>query len=461
MQSVTTAQGPVAVPAVPLACPPNWRGEHARSIPASKRTTASQQRVMVLTVVDQGASSVSNFALAFLVAHYSDAHVLGVFAILTTTYILSQGLVRSLTSDCLLTRHETDDAEMSRFERSGFLSAIVGALTMAVVLLAASTLVSSELRIAFVIFALSFPLLACQDFARYIGINRFNPSYAIWLDVAWLVLFLVAYGVLRHQGLVSLPWVYGAWAATGSAVGVYALWNHLSLRHPRQLVSFWFTSERSVGFRFAGQFLLSSSWAYVVIYLFVLIFSIAVIGQFKLAQLAFGPIAVMVAGVLTALVAVASKSFQADVSRALRFVLLGGVVTAGIQLLWMVGVYFAPVGTMTRLLGPAWPQARHLVPLVGVVFALVALSGSAAAGLRSLRAARENLHLAVVMVPILFACCMVGGVVWGVEAAVAGLCIGYGVYAIVGWVLLVRAAHRYTRPAPGDELDLVMEVAEP
>ncbi len=164
---------------------------------------------------------------------------------------------------------------------------------MAIVLLAASMVLSSELRIAFVIFALSFPLMACQDFARYIGISRYNPAYAIWLDVAWLVLFLAAYGVLRHQGLVSLPWVYGAWAATGSAVGVYALWNHLSLRHPRQLVSFWFRSERSVGFRFAGQFLLSSSWAYVVIYLFVLIFSIAVIGQFKLAQLAFGPIAVM------------------------------------------------------------------------------------------------------------------------------------------------------------------------
>ena len=457
METVTTEHRPAVSPV----CPPTRRGEHSRAVPASKRATASKQRVMGLTVIDQGASSVSNFALAFLVAHYSDAHVLGVFAILTTTYILSQGLVRSLTSDCLLTRHETDDSEMAEFESAGFLSAILCALAVAVVLLVASTLVGPELRIAFVIFALSFPLMACQDFARYIGINRFNPAYATWLDVAWLVLFLAAYGVLRHQGLVSLPWVYGAWAATGSAVGLYALWNHLSLRQPRRLVSFWFTSERSVGFRFAGQFLLSSSWAYVVIYLFVLIFSIAVIGQFKLAQLSFGPVAVMAAGVLTALVAVASKSFAADVHRALRFVLLGGVVTGGIQLLWMVGIYFVPVGTMTKLLGPAWPQARHLVPLIGVVFALVALSSAAAAGLRSIRAAKENLHLAMVMVPILFTCCMVGGVVWGVEAAVAGLCVGYGAYAVVGWILLVRAAHRSTPPAPGDELDVVMEVVEP
>ena len=78
--------------------------------PASKRGTASSQRVMVLTIADQGASSVSNFALRLIVAHYSSASALGVFAILTSTYVLSQGLVRSLSSDCLLTRSETDDA---------------------------------------------------------------------------------------------------------------------------------------------------------------------------------------------------------------------------------------------------------------------------------------------------------------------------------------------------------------
>ena len=80
---------------------------------------------MVLTIADQGASSVSNFALAIIVAHYSSASALGVFAILTATYVLSQGLVRSLSSDCLLTRSETDDGLRSKYERGGYLAAIV------------------------------------------------------------------------------------------------------------------------------------------------------------------------------------------------------------------------------------------------------------------------------------------------------------------------------------------------
>jgi hypothetical protein len=311
-----------------------------------------------------------------------------------------------------------------------------------VLILGVSVLFSQQLRVTFVILGLSFPLLAAQDYARYIGISRYNPAYAVWLDGVWLVLFIVVYAVLRHQHLVSLEWVFGAWSATGAAVGLYALWNHLSIRNYKKMLSFWSASERSVGLRFAGQWLLVSSWAYVAIYLFVLIFSVAVIGQFKLAQVSFGLITVLSQGIVTGLVALAARYFQVDVGKALRFVLLGGLATAGVMLFWTAAVYFAPVHTMTKALGSAWPAARRMVPLMGLAFALTAMSGAAAAGLRAIRAAKENLYLAVAMVPILAAASLVGGILWGVQAAIAGLCIGYGINTIVGWWLLVHCARR-------------------
>ncbi len=431
----------------------NGRGRHSRSRPKSLRATASRQRVMAVTVVDQGASSASNFALAFLIAHYSNAHALGIFAIVSTTYILTQGLVRSLTSDCLLTRHDADDGVMATYERAGFLSALTCALGASVVILAISTAFSGDLRLTFVILGLSFTLMAAQDFARYIGISRYNPAYAVWLDMVWLVLFLVAYVVLRHEGHVSLPWVFGAWSATGAAVGLYAVANHLTVRNARNLISFWFQSERAVGLRFAGQWLLVSSWAYVAIYLFVLIFSVAVIGQFKLAQVAFGPITVMAQGIVTGLVAVAARYFRVDVSKAIRFVLLGGGATAVVMLLWTVAVYAAPVHAMTKALGPAWPDARKLVPLMGLAFALSSMSGALAAGLRAIRAAKENLYLAIVMVPVLAAASLIGGIVWGVQAAIAGLCVGYGLNTIAAWWLLLRCAHRLTPGSLSDEAE--------
>jgi O-antigen/teichoic acid export membrane protein len=460
---MTIDPGPVTMTATLPSRARHVRPEAVNVVPVSKRATASKQRVMFLTVVDQGMSSVSNFALAIIIAHYSDAHVLGVFAVLTTTYILSQGLVRSLTSDCLLTRHETDDTVMARFEQAGFLSAIAYSVALSVLLAAVGFLLSPEFRLTFLIFAAAFPLMACQDYARYIGISRYNPLYAIYLDLVWLLVFVGAYVDLRHAGLTTLPWIFGAWAASGAVVGLYALWNHAARHRFRGLFRFWYDSERHVGVRFAGQTLLVTSWTYVIVYLFILVFSVAVIGQFKLAQLAFGPIAVMGAGILTAMIALAAKAFQVDTRRAMRFVLLGGLATAAVTVVWMLALYFAPLHAMTKALGPAWPAARRLVPFIGLSFALSTISGAATSGLRAIRAAKENLRLALVMVPLLFVCCMGGALLWGIEAAAAGLCVGFVIYAAAGWTLLVRAVHRFTPGAGGESeaLDPVMEVAEP
>src|SRR5665213_2675087 len=90
----------------------------------SKRVTVSARRMLTLTMFDQAASSISNFALAILVAHYSGARALGIFALVTSTYIITQGVVRSFSSDCLLTRPETDDSVMARYEQGGYLTAM-------------------------------------------------------------------------------------------------------------------------------------------------------------------------------------------------------------------------------------------------------------------------------------------------------------------------------------------------
>jgi hypothetical protein len=438
------------------------RARHRR-FPRSLRATASRQRTMTVTVVDQAASSASNFGVAYLVAHYTNAHNLGIFAIVSTTYIITQGMLRSLTSDCLLTRHDPGDDVMEVYERSGYLSAIGYAILASLFMLVLASLFSAELRLTFIILAVCFPLMAAQDYGRYVGISRYNPAYAVWLDMAWLILFIIAFEVLRHQHHLSLGWIWGTYCATGALVGLYAARNHVTLRGAGRQLAFWFRSERHVGMRFAGQWMLASSWAYAAIYLFVLIFSLAVIGEFKLAQVAFGPVTVMSQGIVTGMVAMAARYFQVDVRKTLRFVMLGGLLTAGVMLAWTAAIYFTPVHTLTKALGSAWPAARQLVPLTGLAFALNGIMMSAVAGLRSLRAASENLRLAIIMTPVLAGCTMIGGVVWGVQAAIAGVCIGYAIYAVVAWTLLVRIAHRIKAdgaPVPGDDATLTADTTD-
>jgi hypothetical protein len=331
---------------------------------------------------------------------------------------------------------------------------------MALLVLALSPVFSPELRLTFIIFAVSLPLLSAQDYSRYLGISRYNPAYAICLDAAWLFLSVVGYFVLRHAHLVSLPWLFGSWSAAGAAVGVYTLWNHLGRRNLGELIRFWFKSERGVGFRFAGQWLLVSSWTYAAIYIFIAIFSVAVIGQFKLAQVAFGPITVLTQGIVTSMVALAARFFRVDVGKALRFVLLAGAATATVMLSWGALIYFIPVDTMTKALGPTWPAAHRMVPLMGLAFALTSLSGAFAAGLRSIRAAKENLRLSIVMIPILFGCSVTAGILWGVIAAIGGICVGYAIYSVAAFAMLVRCARRITPDdlAVEDEKDTIVPI---
>ena len=274
--------------------------------------------------------------LAIIVAHYSSAGALGVFAILTSTYVLSQGLVRSLSSDCLLTRSESDDGLRSSYERGGYLAAIVLSTSVAAVIAAVSGLLPGEFTLPFVIFAVSFPLMACQDFARFIGISRYDPAYAIRLDLAWLVLFLVAYVALQQEGLTTLAWLFGAWSGAGALVGLWTLRAHAATSGRRRLLRFWDRSERGVGLRFAGQFMLVTSWTYFVSYLLLFVLPLASIGVFKLSQLALGPITVLLAGVQSALIALATKRFQIDAHKAVRFLLIGGIGSFVLTMVWTV-----------------------------------------------------------------------------------------------------------------------------
>lgn len=433
-----------------------------RAVPStSRRDRASSRGVMVLTVVDQGASSISNFALALVVAHYSSASALGVFAILTTTYVLSQGLVRSLSSDCLLTRSEGDGALRAMYERAGYLTAIVLSASVAALVLALSGALPPAFTTPFVIFAVAFPLMACQDYARFIGISRYDPGYAIRLDLAWLVLFLVAYLALRHAGFTSLPWLFGAWSGAGALVGAWTVRTHLARNGYRRLLGFWNDSERSVGLRFAGQFMLVTSWTYFVSYLLLFVLSLSAIGEFKLSQLALGPITVLLAGVQSALIALAAKRFQVDTAQALRFLVLGGLGAAGLTVAWTALVYVAPVHAMTTVFGQSWPAARAIVPYAGLAVAFSAIAGAAISGLRAMRAASENLKLAVVMVPFLFILCMGGAKLGGTRGAAGGLAVAGALYSVLGWWLLVRLARRFVPGISDVVSDPVAEMSEP
>jgi O-antigen/teichoic acid export membrane protein len=407
------------------------------------KSASSVGRVVTLTVIDQGASSVSNFGLSVLVARGSDARDIGVFAIVVTTYILCQGLVRSVTSDCLLTRSGAEAAQRVRFERAGYLFAFLAASGMSLVLLGISAVVGSPFAIPFIIFAITFPLMALQDFSRYIGISRQDPAYAIRLDVAWIVVFAAAVIGLRVAGLQSLPWLFGAWTGAGALVGLWTAPTFISVRNGAEALRFWIASEWSVGVRFAGQFLVGTFGTYGVFYLLIFVLSIEAIGLIKVTQLALAPIVVLFTGVQSALVSIISRKMQENRQQAVRFLNAGAVLMTLAMALWTVAVYVAPVKALSGLFGHSWVQARPYMLWIGFATALGSVFQAYLIGLRAMRSARELLRLTVIMAPFLLVFPLVGAKVEGIRGMAVGLAAFYVIYAAVASVIFARAARHF------------------
>jgi O-antigen/teichoic acid export membrane protein len=437
------------------------RGRHAAGIrrngsgPAvSKRATASTGRVLSLTVIDQGVSSLSNFALAGVVAHFSAPHELGVFAIMTATYIIGQGLVRSYTSDCMLTRHEIDDTLMRPYEQGGYLTAFLASCAMSALIAAASVALPHDIAVPLFVFAACFPLIALQDYSRYIGISRHQPGYAIGLDTAWLILFVYVYVIEYKTGHTGLPWLVGAWTGSGALVGLWTVPTHFPFRGKRGLLRFWFESESSIGWRFSGQFLLNQSWAYAILYLLAFVLSVGAIGIFRLSQLAMGPVSVASVGLQSAMISMAAKKFAVNPGRTLRLIFLVATGTAVVTAGWMLLVYFAPVHDVRTVLGPTWPKARGIFLYIGLGVTITAWGGAGAAGLRALRAAKESLWLAAALVPFLLVPAMVGAKLHGLNGAAIGALISYTIVTVVTWIVLIWVTRKYHGvPRPDDGVD--------
>ena len=382
---------------------------------------ASVRRVVSLTVIDQGASSLSNFGLSVLVVHGSGAREVGVFAIIITTYILVQGLVRSVTSDCLLTRSGATGELRVRFEQAGYLFTLLAASALSLVLLGIAVVVGSSFAVPFVIFSIFFPLMAMQDFARYIGISRHDPAYSIRLDVAWIVVFGIAFIGLRSAGLVSLPWLFGAWAGAGALVGLSTVPAFLSVRKGTQALRFWITSEWSVGTRFAGQFLVGAFGIYGFLYVLVFVLSIDAIGLIKIAQLALAPVFVLFAGVQSALVSIVGRKMRENRHQATRFLNYVAVLMTVAMAIWTVAVYVTPAKDVADLFGPTWVQARPFMLWIGFSAAIGCVSTVYLIGLRAMRSANEVLRLVIIMAPFLFVLPLGGAKVWGIRGAAVGL----------------------------------------
>ena len=184
------------------------------------------RRRMVWTVADQGLSSITNFALAVLVARSVDVEGFGAFAIAFSGYLFAAGIAKAVASEPLMVRFSgvTDPVALRSAGGEAVGTALVVGVLTEIVAVVAGYLLGGELGAALLALGVVLPGLLLQDAWRFYFFAIGRPARATANDALWAVTQLVLVGVMVSRGtpkVSSLVLAWGASAAVCAVVGCF------------------------------------------------------------------------------------------------------------------------------------------------------------------------------------------------------------------------------------------------
>lgn len=177
------------------------------------------------TFLDQGLSSSSNFLLTFGVLHVTTGEPLGLFGLFFLCFSLTLTASRAAAADLVIARASElnlPDAlafAQNRRPLAAFVGVLGGLVTAAVLLFAGADATTSV-----VLAAAAFPVLAVQDFERFVAVSSGSPQRACVSDALWLG--VVAACPLSRWALgepTTLSWLLGAWSVGGGLAALLGL----------------------------------------------------------------------------------------------------------------------------------------------------------------------------------------------------------------------------------------------
>lgn len=382
---------------------------------------------------DQALSSLTNFALAVVVARAVTAEEFGAFGLAFSAYLLVLGLVRAVTAEPLLVRaSHVEPAEHARQAEAATGTALVAGVASAVVVGGVGLALGGATRTALVVLAVALPGLLVQDALRYVAISGGRPRAAFVNDAVWAVTQIVAVGAALATGRDGIGWVTGAWglaAAVAAAVSLVAL----ALRPRPTAARAWLGEHRDLIPSFVGEVATRNAGTRLTVFAVAATAGLAAVGGVRAAQVVTGPATVVLLGATMVTVPEAVRLHRRHPERLPSVVHRTSLGFGALALVVGLAPLLLPMSWGTALLGATWAEARPvLVPQALLLGAMGATSGYLT-GLRVLEAARASLGARLVIAPLGLAAGVLGAWWGGGTGAVAGLAAAYWVGVVVWW----------------------------
>lgn len=343
------------------------------------RFSGSTKKSALYVFADQGVASLSNFAVAVVVARLSGAAGLGAFSLAYAAWILLINVHRSLVTDPMAIYGDGHAADAPERVRRGLGAEIALGVAASVVLAALGVVLaivgSWTFATAFFAMAPWVLFLNIQDYWRWVGFMRRQAHKSLLNDIVFDMVQAVLFGLLfllPHRGMVLIITAWGVSSCVAALFGSLqfkawpALKPGLLLIRERWQTSRWLLSSAIAG------------WGASSLNLFVIgaMLGPVALGGLKAAQaLAWGPLAIVMQAGTSIGLPEASRALSGRGCRGLRrvawLIAAGILVIACASCLLMIGLGHQLLGA---LYGRSFGRFQMAAVLTAIAFMVSAVN---------------------------------------------------------------------------------------
>jgi O-antigen/teichoic acid export membrane protein len=421
-------------------------------------------RLAAITLLDQGFSSLSNFAVGVAVARGAGAAGLGGFTFAYAGWLVLSAMHRSLITDPMAIEGDIRNSKTNAGVKKGFAAEVLLGVSAAIcfVLIGACLLLIGQHTFGYAMLVLGpwLPFLVVQDYWRWVGFMSRRPGKALANDTVFNVVQALAFGavfVFHKQSEATLISSWGLGAAAGAVYGLRQnrMWpafrGGLSLLRARWSVSKWIASS---ALTFWG-----SSQMYVLVAGVIL--GPAGLGGLKAAQaLVAGPSGVLIQAGGSVGLPEATKSYQdkgwKGLTRVARLVTMAGFLSfvAGAVVVVLFGKEL-----LGRIYGPQFAQYETTAILFAIAYIFIGFFLGPILVLKATRQTRQLFVIQIVSLIVSVVTTVAFCVLWGVNGAAAAVLVTYAATAAT-YKFFVRRAHQAVLKENAVE-DVTLRLDEP
>jgi O-antigen/teichoic acid export membrane protein len=390
------------------------------------------------TLVDQGVSSLTNAALALVVAGNVGDADFGAFSIALFTFGFVIGIGRAMICDPFVI-HFSDvdrrDRRRGAREASGA-AAVYGSVT-GLACAVVGFMVEGHAGAALLALGLSLPGLMVQDCWRYAFFAAGRPRDAAINDTVWAVVQFAAIGTLLAFGNTSVFLLTLAWGWAAVAAAVVGAFQAGVLPQPSATVR-WFRATRELNVRLGLDYIVNMGALSLSIYLIGGIVGLVAVGSIRAAQVLLGPLQLLSFGLSAFALPLLSTIVGAGRRlRRIAVALSGGIMV--VSVVWVSVLLLLPRSIGEALLGESWAGAGAVLLPIGIVMIATGTTTGPRVGLKALRRADVLLRVTVAQAPFMIGLGVAGAVLDGARGAAIGFALADILGATLIWAAFLRA----------------------